>query len=409
MHLSPAASTLIHHMLGTCRPPFPAHDLLPKEMWDKIINLVPRGRHLSHFKSIALTTRVFVPAAQRILFRSIAIGECEYEDMRSCALKPLSSDQLVELVEILGHSTHLISYIHELKIWKCDDEALAPVAKYEIPPHLITLLVLSSLRELDLGFWAPSNFAEIIECCNPAVSSLMLTGMRIRHQLPPLHGANLPPRRPLMITHLGLSIMNLSNAVLLPEIFHPESQIDVSCLTHLALGLSTLEIPFEIWNYMWEAGDDEFICDLLKLDGFPCLTHISIRGVSTALCTEIIGALGPTIQTITYLDFYPTRIVSRLRALESSLLAATLPALHTVRIRCRLRDMTDAREGKVDWGSILVREELGDVPPETEAGVAQWRSIVKDRMPRLVERGMLVLDFGYVDPEWAWLRSENRR
>ncbi|KAJ7613042.1 hypothetical protein FB45DRAFT_1009060 [Roridomyces roridus] len=388
-----------------------ADTVLPREIWDKIIDLIP-SRYL---KSVALVARAFLPRAQMILFRYISIGDSSLGFAGGPRLKEPPTSVLID---ILTRSPHLIDNIRRLRLWGCDRESLVALSKLpwshlsslwlsrsqtqvedalreatETPEaigapgaigdvsFLAPLVSLPSLKELRVGFWNES-WAKILDLRGPNVHLIGLHGV-----LAPgiLDYADEPSQN--VVTHLELclvlpydwrtSIFGFSNEAAEP-----------SHLTHLSLGLNGPGIPpiFALLHAfppsiqdleIYVGEEDIPSCHSLQLDCLPRLVHLSISGVPQAL-TAVHRALerrpAQALHTITYINFDPSAIVGVLPTLESSIIATNILALRVVEFQFKFGDQ------KSTWKKIGKQE-------------MKWKLRIEQKMPVLFERGILVVDF----------------
>ncbi|KAJ7627295.1 hypothetical protein FB45DRAFT_1082540 [Roridomyces roridus] len=412
---------------GCVIEPIVAHTLppvLPQEIWDQIIDLIP----CRYLKSVSLVARTFVPRAQMILFRYIAVGD---PTMRNDPDSPKTPSMV--LVDVLTRSPHLIEHVRELKLWICNEETLAPLSqvpwsrltsltlfrsnarlgsdcdimliheKQEKELLLATPLVsLPSLETLHIGFW--TEWSELLTGCGPNIRRLGFTGVPLDHRLNYLcHDDEhpLPPPHKLSITHLEVCFLSPFALIGHRDGAIFGTKVDLSRLTHLKLGFTSRpplfsflsEFPKSIQNLdihltgdssnrsidysLTEADDDVGDCTSLELGCLPELAHLSVRGAPQAL-PAFHQALErhppPALHTITHLHFNPTSIVDLLPHLESSIRAVSLPQLRSFAFQ------------------LWLREE--DCPPsELWECEAKWKSRMAEKMPSLVERGILVVEF----------------
>ncbi|KAJ7622105.1 hypothetical protein FB45DRAFT_1031801 [Roridomyces roridus] len=353
-------------------PPGSAHSLLPQERWDRIIDLVPRR----YLKSAALVSRVLVPRVQMTIFRSISVGESPW------ARQPLldsPTNPSTVLVDILTRSSHLIHHVRELELWRTDEETITSLTT--VPwSNLKSLTLFRSNAQLAME-WSREQDQKDLLLATPLISLPSLEALP-RFEM---GGAVGPVRaqHKLSITHLELCLS-------LPDLivgYRTSELLDFSRLTHLKLRITFFgmqlfsflsDFPKTVQHLEIHLTDDDVgRCTTLKLNCLPKLAHLTVCGQAQALpafheAFERYTPLG--LHTITYLGFDPSSIVDLLPKLESSILADNLPELHSVALQVTLTDN-------------------GCTNRERREREAKWRSQMEQKMPVLVKRGLLVLEF----------------
>ncbi|KAF7341383.1 hypothetical protein MVEN_01874800 [Mycena venus] len=388
----------------------PACSLLPQELWDKILNLLS----FWDLKSSALVCRAFVARAQMTLFRCMKVGVAHwYFD------PPMITGN--QLAELLARSPHLIEYICELKI-RCDEETLVPIVRIpwsrlssvsltrdiveeETLDLLITSLVsLPSLRAVRFGFWEANDLRKIITSCSPSVVCLGLTSLSPGTLFPSYSEVSLPKQRP-SITHLELSYLSPSSPIL-ALLLDPACPFDFSGLKNMKLEclmggtLSAVLHPFQqtIENLEFNVWDDSESCESLNFSSFPVLSHISIGGTKETvipLHRALERSRRNGIRTICYPNFLPF-MVDLMPTFESCILAGDMPELQMVEVRPRNSWEEEDRptSGKAPRSKKKQFVFRPPIPVPSTYSDAEWTSIIEEKMPRLVERGILVITFG---------------
>ncbi|KAJ6538021.1 hypothetical protein B0H19DRAFT_376696 [Mycena capillaripes] len=383
-----------------------AFTLLAQELWDEILDCLAQCP--SALLASALVCRAFVGRAQMLLFRSIYIAT-SYETVRSIAAK--------QLAKILTRSPHLVHYICELSIGRCDAETLAPILhlpwshlsaihfarghkeKTPLAVDLITAFV--SLPTLHQVFfyrnWDQNDLHTILASCNRGIFNVgfWLFDPPSPYN-PPL--ANNSPR--LRITHLELPI----SSSISDFIVHSASPLDLSHLTHLKYDCSSLDVRlYQVLRTasrtiqsleFWSA---EQIVDPESLDfgSLPALSHITLWSATAPLVKAIARA--KTLRTICFYIFLP-KDAMELPNVEAILVAADMPALQRVELQVYGPSKYRNKSTIAQWTSVVktkvFRAEAVEKP--SVHGSTELVALVEEKMPQLTERGILDIRVG----EW---------
>ncbi|KAJ6538053.1 hypothetical protein B0H19DRAFT_1270425 [Mycena capillaripes] len=379
-----------------------AYTLLPQELWDEILDCLAQCP--SALLASALVCRALVGRAQMLLFRSIYIAT-PYETAPSIEAK--------QLAKILTRSPHLVAYICELSIGRCDEETLAPIVhlpwshlsgiqfargqkkEKTLAVDLITAFVsLPTIHQLSFrGAWDKSDVHTILASCNRGIFkvNLWMSDPPTPYG-PPL--ANNSPR--LRITHLDLCV----DSSISDFIVHSASPLDLSHLTHLKYYRSSPDAGLDQVLHIASRTIQslEFWCmrpvmESLDLGSLPALSHITLCRAK-ALYVEAI-ARARTLRTIFFYIFLPEDTME-LPDVEAILLAADMPALQKVELQVygpyKYRDPSII----VPWTSVakwrVFRAEAAEEPSVHSS--TELMALVKEKMPRLMERGILDIHVG---------------
>ncbi|KAJ6538015.1 hypothetical protein B0H19DRAFT_1270392 [Mycena capillaripes] len=377
--------------------------LLVQELWDEILDCL--AHYPSALLASALVCRAFVGRAQMLLFRSIHIST---ETVRSIAAK--------QLAKILTRSPHLVHYICELSIGRCDAETLAPIvylpwshlsAIHFVRGHkektlavdLITAFVsLPTLHQLSFyRNWDQNDLHTFLASCNRGIFSVgfWLFDPPTLYN-PPL--ANNSPR--LRITYLELPI----SSSISDFIVHSVSPLDLSHLTHLKYDCSSLDTRLyqilqtasrTIQNLEFWSAEELVDPESLELGSLPALSHITLWGATAPLVKAIARA--KTLRTICFYVFLP-KDAMELPNVEAILLSADMPALQRVELQVywpsEHRDSSTIAQWTSVFKSKVFRAEAVEEPPVH--GSTEWVALVEEKMPQLMERGILDIRVG----EW---------
>ncbi|KAJ6538037.1 hypothetical protein B0H19DRAFT_1270408 [Mycena capillaripes] len=381
-----------------------ASSLLAKELWDEILDCLAQCP--SALLATALVCRAFVGRSQMLLFRSTHIARPPF---------PVAANQLAN---ILTRSPHLINYIYELWIGRCDAETLAPIvhlpwsrlsaihfARHHTEERLavdqITAFVsLPTLHQLSFySAWDQHDLHTILASCNRGIINV---GFWVFDPPTPYDPPLANNSSHLRITHLDLSVgFNIFDFVV-----HAASPLDLSHLTHLKWNCSAQDPRFyqflrtasrtiqslEIWGTVAEHA-------VVSVDfgSWPALSHITVYS-TTALLVKAI-ACARTLRTIRFVFLPEAR--GQLPNLEAALLAADMPALQRVELQVfwpsKHRDTSSIAQWKSVIKTKVFRTEAVEEPPDLSR--TELMAMVEKKMPQLMERGILHI---WIDEPWSW-------
>jgi len=192
---------------------------------------------------------------------------------------------------------------------------------------------------------------------------------------------------------------------------NPACPVDFSRVTHVTIGiLFHVEVypflhPFQqtivCLEFIFPRLDPENL-ESLDFGSFPALSNITIRGFHSTLAAlqhALQRSRRNTIRTICYyLYLSPDGDMAVLPGLEACILAADMPALRRVEVTA-FRPVDYRRRSSK---TFLLRQRMPKVFKSAAAPVttptarsdAEWRLHIEEKMPQLVERGILAITFG---------------
>ncbi|KAF8191007.1 hypothetical protein K438DRAFT_1970754 [Mycena galopus ATCC 62051] len=358
-----------------------ASGLLVQELWDEIVDCLHDSR--TDLLASALVCRAFVARAQMHLFRSIVIASHRHQTTVSGT----------QLLEILSSSPHLIDYIYDLYIGRCDPATLTPIVQIawsristislvhsddeQAEPALELIWSLASLSTLQkIAFysngWTADHLRTVLTDCNPGVSNLAF------HTCSPEISPSIcdNPTEKLTpsptITHLELFFADT-----IPDfLMDPACPLDLSHLHHVKFGWST---GTALHSFLYAHGHTiqsldvdsaDHSLDTLDLGSLPALAHIEVRGAGSSLQHFMERSRESNVHTICYrLGAWQGKAgLPNLQTLESSVLAANMPRLRRVEVKVIMDSYNKYTH-------------------------AEWIPLIQDSMSQIAQTGFLAIKF----------------
>ncbi|KAJ7608879.1 hypothetical protein DFH06DRAFT_190747 [Mycena polygramma] len=384
-------------------PHVAAASLLSQEIWDQIIDHLHDEK--GALKSSVLVCRAFVRRSQLHIFASARL------------LAPSK-----RLRKILSCSAHLLDYVCDLSIWKCDAKTLTHLAHLSWPrlstisvsyysgrkkplPAIDLLCILVSLPTLRSLSISSSSFTledihTILASCSSSLLSFRFCG---EPEMSQTAIRNFPLTRTVprpRITHLDLDLwVILTTSSILDLILDSGGPFDLSCLTHFnSDGIVALGIPRVVLSVQHTLQHLEIIgiepgMESLDFGAFPVLSHITVKSIAPPGMDAIAHSARSSVRTITchaHLPGWPD-MATQLQDLENAILAADMPELTRVEVRVFRYNPLRTVSRAPRWMTRI----RGQRPPvEVEPTVEQLVAGAKEQMPGLGQRGLLVVEPG---------------
>ncbi|KAF7341373.1 hypothetical protein MVEN_01873800 [Mycena venus] len=360
-----------------------ASNLLVQELWDEVLDHLCNSR--KDLLSSALVCRAFVGRAQMHLFRSIIIASLRHQTTLSAA----------QLAEIISRSPHLIDYISELYVGRCDVETLTPLVHIlwsrvsaislahsdegQVPAlDLIgTLVSLPTLRKISFhsNAWEADHLRAVLAGCNPCVISLAFHTCSPELLPPNTENTLAPP--PYGSPRLNITHLELFFADTIPEFLGDAAcPIDLSRVAHIKFGWST---GVGLYPLLYGFGDSIESLDVdagdpglesLDFGSLSALSHLTVRGHGLSLQRAMELSRESNLRSICYrmATWRGTTGLIGLQNIQSSILSAKMPKLQRVEV-------------------MVVVDEYNKYT------TAQWTSRIEDNLSHLVKRGILTIQF----------------
>ncbi|KAF7360851.1 hypothetical protein MSAN_01114500 [Mycena sanguinolenta] len=355
---------------------------LVQELWDEIIDYLHDSRPT--LLSCALVCRALVVRAQTHLFRSIVVASHRHPTTIS----------VTHLAEILSLSPHLIDYVCDLYIGRCDAATLMPIvviawsrmsaisfvhsSEEPVAPALDLLSALVSLPTLRKilfysNAWTADNLCVALTACNPGISALAFHSCS--PEISDLSVDDNPTTERshrLRITHLDLFFADT-----IPDfMMNAACPLDLSGLQHVKVGFSgeTHLFPFlyglghTIQSLDIDAADAGL--DSLDLGSLPGLSHLTVRGQGSAVQHILQRSRESNVRMICYLlgSWRGSACSPILQSFQSSVLSANMPKLHRVEVKMIINQFNIH-------------------------SYAEWTSLIRDSMSQLSKSGILAITF----------------
>ncbi|KAF7341306.1 hypothetical protein MVEN_01866900 [Mycena venus] len=351
--------------------------LLAQEIWDEILDHLDER---SDLEASALVCRAFVPRAQMHLFRAITVGRHHTHHVMSAS----------RLTEIISHSPHIISHIHVLFIAWSNLGTLVPIV--EIPWSRLIEIIFTPIdhtddheRQLDLigslvslptvrkisffQLWDSRHLRTVLARSNPGVCSLRFSRCSSLDK----YSSHAPTARNSL--RPNVTSLELLDAHTIPEfLFDATGPVQLSRLAHVTFRTSSGD---RINSLLHNCKDTIQSLDFdgsresaasLDLGAFSSLSHITLNGVGRPLQRAIESSGTSSVRTIYFASDSATD--SDLQLLDSIISAAKMPALQQVEV------------------VLFIGGYQGPGRPRT---TVDWTLLVEKMMPRLFERGILVI------------------